>query len=852
MKNLFILVSLLFFLIVGCVNNIPTYNTGVSLDLANSRSENVDDVEYSLTFSIPENIEKDISAYLNLSFNLSKNKDNLVLDFKESKESIIDIKIGSESIEYIVENEHVIIPSKYLKKGINKLYISFVAGNTSLNRNNEFLYTLLVPDRARTLFPCFDQPDIKAIYKVKIEVPKDWIAIANGKLKDISDKGKRKVFSFYETKKLSTYLFSFTAGKFQQINRNINGRTISLFHRETHQEKVDKNIDIIFQQVGNSIKWLEDYTNIDYPFACYNIVCIPSFQYGGMEHPGNTLYRSSLLFLEETASQSQKLRRAHLLAHETAHMWFGDLVTMKWFDDVWLKEVFANFYADKMVNPMFPDVNHELGFVMGHYPAAYKVDRSKGANPIIQNLPNLNEAGTVYGNIIYHKSPIVMSMLEEMLGKEQLQKGIIEYLNEYSYSNAVWDDLVNILDKYTDINLKGWSHTWVKEPGMPLITYETTKIDGVDGFVFKQSDPINKNRQWPQSLKVFIIFKDGTTQTKYCEFKGNEFFVKCPETKCIIPNAGKGYGHFRLDKKSLNWLLNNISKIKEPVVRGMALLDLYEELLEKRIMPINYLEFLSQLLKVEKEKLIINRALAQYINVYWIFLKDEQRISYCNKAELLFKYLMNNTKDKALQHQYFKSYTSVALSEDAVSLIRRIWEKKEQIKGVSLSENDYISLSYALALRNVKNYQQILDKQRENIRNSDKQAKYDFIMPVLSHDISVRDAFFDSLKDPQNREHEVWVQNSLSLLHHPLRFGASVKYLRETLDLLREVQETGDIFFPLGWLSNSFGYYSSAEAAQVVVDFLSENPDYYENLRLKILQETDILLRRSGYISMIK
>lgn len=851
MKHIAIITTLLILLMTGCKEKVQHYSSGVSQMLANSRAENISDVHYKLYFNIPESKEENITSNMEVKFNFSKKINDVVLDFKEKKENILSVKIGKKTPEYRFENEHIIISKKYFKKGENTVNISFIAGNTSLNRNKEFLYTLLVPDRARTLFPCFDQPDIKAVYSVKIEVPESWVAIANGKLNKVEEKQGRKVFIFSDTRKLSTYLFAFSAGKFQRIDKEIDGRVISMYHRETNKEKVELNKDIIFEQVGNSIKWLEEYTGIKYPFACYNIVCIPSFQYGGMEHPGCTLYRSSILFQDKTASQSQKLRRAQLLAHETAHMWFGDLVTMKWFDDVWLKEVFANFYADKMVNPMYPEVDHKLGFVMSHYPKAYKVDRSKGANPIIQNLPNLNEAGTVYGRIIYDKSPVVMTMLEEMLGEDKLQQGIREYLKKYSYSNAIWDDLVNILDTHTDIDLKEWSNIWVKEPGMPVITCERIEKDGKKGYLIKQTDPANKERIWKQTLNVYLAHKNGQVEIKICQMDGAECFIESPEVDCIIPNGVKGYGYFKLDDKSFKWLMSYISKIEYPLVRGMALIDIYEALLNNRIKATNYLDFLGRYLKKEKVKHLINRSIADYSKVYWTLLDSKERKKYAPKAEALFMKLMNSTKDKSLKHQYFSKFSSVALTDKSVNLLKKVWEKKKKFKGLYISENDYIGLAYGLALREVKGYEDILKNQRAAIKNPDKLAKYDFILPVMSHDQAVRDEFFNKLSDAKNREHEVWVQNALSYLHHPLREGASVKYLKKTLELLKEIQETGDIFFPMGWLGRSFGTYSSEEAAQVVVEFLKEHPDYYESLRLKILQETDILLRSSGYYSKI-
>ena len=174
--------------------------------------------------------------------------------------------------------------------------------------------------------------------------------------------------------------------------------------------------------------------------------------------------------LDESATQNQLLDRASIIAHETAHMWFGDLVTMRWFNDVWMKEVFANFMAAKIVNPSFPQVNHDLRFLLAHYPAAYQVDRTAGTNPIRQQLANLNEAGQLYGPIIYQKAPIVMRQLEMMVGEQPFRDGLREYLKRYAFGNATWLDLVRILDERTRENVAAWSRAWVEERGRPEFT----------------------------------------------------------------------------------------------------------------------------------------------------------------------------------------------------------------------------------------------------------------------------------------------------------------------------------------------------------------------------------------------
>jgi aminopeptidase N len=260
---------------------------------------------------------------------------------------------------------------------------------------------------------------------------------------------------------------------------------MEFFYRETDSIKLASSIPAIFDIHDKALAFLEKYTGIAYPFRKFSFTAIPDFQFGGMEHPGAIWYNANALFLDSSATRTQLIRRSTLLAHETSHMWFGDLVTMKWFNDVWMKEVFANFMADKITSVILPDNNADLKFIADHYPAAYSVDRTKGANPIRQPLDNLNEAGSLYGNIIYHKAPIMMLQLERLIGDSVLQAGLGEYLKKYSYSNATWPDLITILDDRTPEDLQSWNDAWVNKPGRPVVDELLTDVKGKTYGLFK-------------------------------------------------------------------------------------------------------------------------------------------------------------------------------------------------------------------------------------------------------------------------------------------------------------------------------------------------------------------------------
>ncbi len=444
---------------------------GVSKKLADRRKQQLSDVQYTLHLHIPTHKEEPIASTEQIAFNLLTNSDALPIDFKEKKDHIQSIRANGKTVPVLLQKEHLLIPQQYLVKGRNRIDINFTAGDFSLNRNDDFMYTLLVPDRARTVFPCFDQPNLKATFTLSLTLPREWTALSNAPFHDSLIDGKNKTYHFATSDTISTYLFSFAAGKFERVTKTVNGTTMRFYHRETDSSKLALSTDSVFRLHTDALSFLEEYTSIPYPFQKLDFVAIPDFQYGGMEHVGAIQYKASSLFLDSGATKDERNSRANLISHETAHMWFGDMVTMRWFNDVWMKEVFANFMADKITQGNQPHAIYELKFLIDHFPAAYAVDRTAGANSIRQPLANLQEAGTLYGNIIYHKAPIMMRQLERLMGIEEFRDGLRQYVSRYKFGNATWPDLISILDKLTPSDLQAWNKVWVNETGRPQFSY---------------------------------------------------------------------------------------------------------------------------------------------------------------------------------------------------------------------------------------------------------------------------------------------------------------------------------------------------------------------------------------------
>lgn len=817
---------------------------GVSEQLAQFRKKQISDIRYELSFEIPNQKEENINSHLNVNLKLSDLSQPLLLDFKEKFQNIKTLEVNRKSTAIVYEKGHIIIASSALVLGKNTVSVSFIAGNLSLNRNDDFLYTLLVPDRASTLFPCFDQPDIKATYKLSLSVPKDWSVLAGADVKEKVEKGDFTNYVFGESDKMSTYLFSFVAGKFKSVTKKP-GLEMTMLYRENNPEKIKTSTDTIFDLHQQSLDFLEKYTHYKFSFQKLDFASIPVFQYGGMEHVGAIQYRESTLFLDNSATDSEKLNRAKLIAHETSHMWFGDLVTMKWFDDVWMKEVFANFMADKIMNPIFPKVNHNLQFFTAHYASAFAEDRSLGTHPIKQHLANLKDAGSLYGSIIYNKAPIMMRQLEASMGKESFQKGIEKYIKKYANDNADWNNLVEILDAETPLDMKKWSEVWVNKSGRAVFTdkIEYDSKDRIKKFEIQQNAEDKSNNIWPQVFQIGFVYDDDV-KVLNVNIKDKDLILKeaagLEKPNTIIYNYnGFGYGVFPLDGNNLDY----ITALKDEVARASAYSNLYENMLIGNVSADETFNCFFKGIQFEENELVLRIVSNNLSSIYWRFLTQKQQDRVQNLLSYTLYSRLQTNLSANIKKTLFGLFSSTAYSASAKAKLYQIWNKEIVIPGLKLNEDDFTNIAMNLAIFKHEKADEILEKTRTTITNSDKQRRFEFLLPSLSKDELVRNAFMESLKDDKNREKESWVSVGLSNIHHPLRQESAQKYIRFSLDLVDEIQRTGDIFFPKDWLDNIVGKYSSKFAFDEVQRFLKENPNFSPILKRKLFQAADLLYK---------
>ncbi len=807
---------------------------GVSRQLAEGRSASVSDVSYDLWLSIPDSLAQPVTGHATVSFKYSGD-DDLPLDFtgrllKNNHNAWCEIN-GENSDAVQAKDEHIILPRRLLRKGMNTVKFNFVSGDASLNRHVDYMYTLFVPANARSCFPCFDQPDLKARFSLELKCPDGWTTVSSA-----------------DSHPIPTYLFSFVAGKFQKKTVMRDGREMTALYRETDPQKVAQ-LDKAFDEAAYSIRWLEKYTDIKYPFDKYNFVVLPGYQFGGMEHPGAIQFTDREIFLGTSPTPDEELARLELIAHETAHMWFGDLVTMRWFNDVWTKEVFANFLADKISREVYPDINHDLNFLKSYQRPALAVDRTDGTHPIQQPLDNLKNAGLLYGNIIYDKAPVMMRKLEEQTGAVSLRDGLRAYLRKYSYGNATWDDLIGILDSVSpQARLKEFSEVWVKQKGLPTITatfLPSKTKGGADTLIVRQKDPWGRGQVWRQCFAVGIGYGGN--------LRKEEVVIDKEETRLLLPSFpagntrkgkkthvypnidGRGYGRFIVNDGDME---ANAGLLTDSLQNGTtaayaALLNLHENYLMGSLSGRRFFGVLATALSRCANPLT-GSTIVSSMETVCHYAPDSLRHAY--ERQMLS--LASSHNLRPVRQQLLRSLLASATDKAVVDSLYETWLQKAEgnADGGLLTTRDYTRLAWHQAIVLPGKASNILSRQRTMLGTDDERREFDYVSRACTADSSMQKRLFYSLLPKEGRMVEPWARQMLSMLCDHLREPLCNSYIRPGLDNLLAIQQTSDIFFPGHWLSSLLSSQRSAEAQATVSSWIAAHPAYPQSLMNKLLQ----------------
>ncbi|HYK98337.1 MAG TPA: M1 family metallopeptidase [Candidatus Acidoferrales bacterium] len=404
---------------------------------------------------------------------------------------------------------------------------------------------------ARRAFPCFDEPEFKAIFSLELVHPSGNTAIANMPITSQDEAGENRTRTrFRETPiRISSYLVAFTVGPYEATPvattpSKIPVRTWlppglasqSIYARDAHVRAVE---------------WLQGYTAIPYPFIKVDAIGIPDFEAGAMENPGAITYRTRLLAADATNASIVTLKGVFsTAAHELTHMWWGDLVTMRWWTDLWLNESFASFVGEKCTAALNPEWHYWRDFVDGNT-SAFNLDALASTHPISIEAKNAEEASERFDAITYTKGAAVLRMIESYLGEDTFRDGVRIYLKRHRENNASADDFWHALDEASGQDVTRIMNAWIKEPGHPLVTV-TTKDAQKGAFELTQtryySDRAAKSDQkWPVPL-VLRYGTDRGIREERVLFDTARTTVTLAGAKWLYPNTGgRGFYRWQLD-----------------------------------------------------------------------------------------------------------------------------------------------------------------------------------------------------------------------------------------------------------------------------------------------------------------
>jgi aminopeptidase N len=836
---------------VGCAMAQDQDTQGIPRDLAHERADRISAVRYDLSFALTPGAPN-VSGEVGIRFNLRRT-DPLLLDFRDGR--VNSAQINGVTSPVVLENGHLELFQASLRKGENDVRIQFTApvatAGTAINRfkddddNSEYIYTLFVPMDASMAFPCFDQPDLKAKFKLNVTAPEDWTVISNAPVENTAavESGQLRT-TFGETSPISTYLFAFAAGHFRKLEGSPGMPAI--YARDSVLKRAQPEAARLEQVTSRGMSLFADYFAQPFPFQKYDTVLIPGLAYGGMEHAGATFLREESVLFRTAPTKSDLLRRDILVLHELAHQWFGDLVTMRWFDDLWLKEGFAQYMAFYALDSFEPGENVWKRFYESIKPAAYAIDSTQGTTPVYQDIDNLKDAKSAYGAIVYSKAPGALKQLVYILGANNFRDGLRLYLKEHLYGNAEWADLVQALEKVSRQSLNDWADMWIRHRGMPQVDV-TWSCQGnqIHQLTLSQRGVLNARDTWPLATQMVLDYGNENPVRIRVVLAGRTLNVSAaagkPCPRFVFANDQDfAYGRFLLDQRSRVEVMSRLGSIQDPFLRTLLWGSLWEAVREAQLDPRAYLDLAAKLLPGETDEELARSILARVTTALHRYVSDETRRRLVPGFETLVAERMVDSPDVDLRIVWFRALQGLAETPVGLGQLKNLLTGRLLVPGVELRSLDRWNIVTAVLATGDQEGPALLDAERERDPSGDSE-KYAYAAEAARPDPDTKDKYFEDYSHTDSHP-EDWVEQSLAPFNSWNQSDITATYLKEALEALPQVKKERKIFFLEDWLDAFIYGQQSAEARDEVHRYLSKS-DIDKDLRLKILEAVDELDR---------
>lgn len=621
----------------------------LSQEMAQFRRAQIKSVSYDLAFTLREHADN-FEGLAKIHVELNDTRSPLSIDLKAQK--LKEVSVNGKVIHTIVErNGSFDIPADQLTSTTLEILVSYTGAYSGTGEGfcyfvdpadqKEYLYTNSEPYGAHKVIPCFDQPDLKAPFTMTVEAPDDWVLIGNTLPVKQENKGATQTVRFNTTPPISTYLFFLGAGAYQSWHDTHHGLPLSLYTRASLAQHFDP--DRVFRVTKDGLDYYNDFFGIPYPFEKYDHVFVPELGPGAMENPGAVTMNEYMIFRGATTADDFRDRNNTVL-HEMAHMWFGDLVTMNWWNDLWLNESFATFSSYLAQERITNDPGLWLDFY-GMKGWAYFQDQLSTTHAIETDVSSARLAMDNFDGITYAKGASALKQLWFVVGKEAYRRGVAAYFKEYAWKNATRAQFMDAIARAYGQDLGRWTETWLKTEGLSQMAVDI-KCDGdvISGASIHQ-EPINAPALSAHrtQLALFNLNADGKlvkgdvipvdydgARTELPGLVGKP----CPDF--VYPNYGDmDYGLFFLDPHSYETVVKQLPAVEDPFLRRMVWGTLYAMVRREQLRASEFMTLVLTNLPAEKDVNLLEYLLGGRLlnEVFFHFLTPEHRAELAPQVE---------------------------------------------------------------------------------------------------------------------------------------------------------------------------------------------------------------------------
>ncbi len=674
---------------------------------AMARSARVSNVDYVLDFTLTG--KETFAGTTTVTFDLKDLDAAVTLDL--NKATVKSLTVNGKQVTPSYNNWFITLAAQDLAKGRNTVTVSYErlhsTNGEGLHRmvdpvdGRVYTYSHFEPAAAHQMFAVFDQPDLKATYTVTVNAPADWHVITTTRESNIADAAGGKRWTFPKTKKLSPYNFSLHAGPYQVWEDKTSARyPMRLFARQSVAKQVTPSD--WFRYTKNGLDFFENYFGIPYQFEKYDQLLVPDFLYGAMENAAAITFAEGGFLYKAEMTAAQKMRLAEVIMHEMAHQWFGDLVTMKWWNGLWLNESFASFMATLATAEATEFKDAWQAFYQEDKQGAYNMDQKVSTHPIEVPVPSSANAFDNIDAITYSKGASTLKQLRHMLGEEVFRKGVHNYLVKYSWQNAKLEDFIGSLGEAAGRDLGKWTKDWLYQAGVNTITANYSCSNGkIGSFTLAQTAPSKalptlreqrvqvaafkrENGKLVLAKNVPVTYAGATT--KVAGMVG----AACPDL--VYPNYQDwGFVKVNLDKRSFETARSTLGGVDDPLLRAMLWQSLWDGVRDAKL-PLN--EFIDVALAnapQEKDYTLLGDVLGKvgsskyYLDAMGV---DNAYTRQTTKKleDMAWNGVLAYKGNDNFQRRWFGTYMSVASSPEALARLAGMLEGRGT-EGLNISQD---------------------------------------------------------------------------------------------------------------------------------------------------------------------